>query len=170
MQSYEEICEKVSQSCHDKTHSRGFFTKAAIPCFCTFLTLSYFFFILELLTLKMNGAHAVRDPEPSLLDSNFIEPSKLQLLFRPSRKYVASTHFIHISVPFNFLQLLQTPNLIFNQYHQYINSGPNLFAPRLKKLQKSADHVWLIKLTILWISWMLFHNTLQSHGTSNFWT
>jgi hypothetical protein len=106
--------------CHDKTRSRSFLTKAATPCFCTFLTSSYFFIILELLALKMNGAHTVPDPKPSLLDSNFVEPSKLQLLFHPSGKYAASTHFIHIRVPFNFSQLLQTPDLIFNQYHQYI--------------------------------------------------
>jgi len=86
VQSYEKIHEKVSQSHHDKTRSRGFFTKAATPFFCTFLTSSYFFFILELLALKMNGANTVPDPELSLLDSNFIEPSKLQLLFRPSGK------------------------------------------------------------------------------------
>jgi len=77
---------------------------------------------MELLVLKMNGAQAVLDPdpEPKLLDSNFIEMSKLQLLFRASGKYAASTHFIHISVPFNFSQLTLTPALIFNQYHRYI--------------------------------------------------
>jgi hypothetical protein len=74
----------------------------------------HFFFFLELLALKMNRAQAVPDPELSLVDSNFVEPNKLQLLFCPSRKYVAFTHFIHIGVPFNFSQLLQTPELIFN--------------------------------------------------------
>jgi hypothetical protein len=64
----------------------------------------------------MNGALAVPDPEPSLLDSNFVEPKNLQLLFRPSGKYVASTHFIHIRVLFNFSQLILTPTLVLNQY------------------------------------------------------
>jgi hypothetical protein len=75
----------------------------------------------------MNGAYAVPDPELTLLDSNFIQPSKLQLLFRPSRKYTASTHFIHICIPFNFSQLLATPDKIFHQYHNYIEQWPELF-------------------------------------------
>ncbi len=112
MQSYAEICQKICQSSHDKALPRGFFAKAATHCFHTVLNMSYFFFILELLPLKMNGAHAVPDLQPSLLDSNFVKPSKLQLLLHPSGKYVAYT-----SGWFNFLQLLQTPNLIFNQYH-----------------------------------------------------
>jgi hypothetical protein len=115
---------------------------------------------LELLALKMNGAHVVPDPEPSLLDSNFVEPRKLQLLFCTSRKYVASTHFIHISVPFNFGNFCKLTTSSSTNTTGSSNGGLNLFAPRLKKLQKSADHVWLIKLMILWISWMLFHNTL----------
>jgi hypothetical protein len=62
----------------------------------------------------------VPDPEPMLLDSNFIELNKLQLLFTPSGKYVASTHFVHVHIPFNFSQLLVTPDKIFQQYHNYI--------------------------------------------------
>ncbi len=47
----------------------------------------YFFFILEILALKINPANAVPDPAPTLLDSNFVEPPNLQLLFRLSGKY-----------------------------------------------------------------------------------
>jgi hypothetical protein len=64
MQIYEEIGAKIHQSRCDKTRSRGFFTKAATPCFHTFIALSYIFFILELVALKMNGALALLDPEP----------------------------------------------------------------------------------------------------------
>ncbi len=77
-------------------------------------------FILELLALKMNGAMAVPDPEPRLLDTNAAEPTKLQLLFHPSGKYATSTHFIHVRVPFNFSQLLETPTKIFEQYQNYM--------------------------------------------------
>jgi hypothetical protein len=114
MQSYEDICAKIGQSSHNKACARGFFTKAANPCFRTILSTSFFFFFLELLALKLNRAQAVPDLELSLVDSNFVEPNKLQLLFRPSGKYMAFTHFIHIRVPFNFSQLLQTSELILN--------------------------------------------------------
>ncbi len=68
----------------------------------------------------MNGAMAVPDPEPRLLNANVAEPAKLQLLFRPSGKYAASTHFIHVRVPFNFSKLLKTPAQIFEHYQTYI--------------------------------------------------
>jgi len=72
MQSYEEICQKICQSSHDKALPRGFFAKAATHCFHTVLNMSYFFFILELLPLKMNGAHAVPDLQPSLMTNAFL--------------------------------------------------------------------------------------------------
>jgi hypothetical protein len=58
-------------------------------------------------------AMAVPDAEPRLLEANAAEPTKLQLLFRPSGKYTASTHFIHVRVPFNFSKLLNTTAKIF---------------------------------------------------------
>jgi hypothetical protein len=124
MQSNSEICKIIGQSSRNKTGARGFFSKAANPCFCTFISTSFIYFLLELLALKMNGAYAVLDLEQSLLDSNFIEPNKLQLLFRPSGKYVASTHFFHIRIPFNFSQLLATSSIIFEQYCNYIEQWP----------------------------------------------
>jgi hypothetical protein len=167
MQSYEEICEKVSKGRSDKTHPRGFLTKAATPCFCTILTSSYFF-ILELLALKMNEAHAVPDLELSLLDSNFIEPSKLQLLFRPSGKYAASTHFIHIRVPFNFSQLLNTPDLIFNQYHGYIEQWPPPFRTQVEEIAEISRSCLADKI----INFVDILDALPqlSHRTNNFST
>jgi hypothetical protein len=76
----------------------------------------------------------VPDPEPKLLDSNFIDLSKLQLLFCPSGKYAASTNFIHIRVPFNFSQLTLTPTLIFNQYHRYIEKWPEPFLTQVEEV------------------------------------
>ncbi len=70
----------------------------------------------------MKGAHAVPDPEPTLLDSNFIKPDKLQLLFRPSGKYAASAHFIQVRVPIKFSQLLLTPDRIFSSTTTPLNN------------------------------------------------
>jgi hypothetical protein len=82
----------------------------------------------------MNGAMAVPDPEPRLLDANAAEPAKLQLLFRPSGKYAASTHFIHVRVPFNFSKLLDTPTKIFEQYQTYIDKWPEPFRTQVDKV------------------------------------
>jgi hypothetical protein len=117
MQNDAQICAQLCQSNSNKTGTRGFFSKAYTPCYRTFIASYYFFFILELLFLNINTTNAVPNPAPTLLDSNFVEPANLQLLFRLSGKYAASTHFIHIGVPFNYSQLLATPNNIFFQYH-----------------------------------------------------
>jgi hypothetical protein len=124
MQTNEEIRAKIGQSNRDKTRPRGFLSKAANPCFRTCLSTAFFFFFLDILALKMNTVHAVPHPEPKLLDSNFVEPSKLQLLFRPSGKYAASTHYIHVRVPFNFSRLTLMPSIIFDRYHRYIEVWP----------------------------------------------
>jgi hypothetical protein len=134
MQRDEEICEKVRQGRRNKAGPRSFLSKAATPCFRSFIAPYYVFFILELLALKMNGALAVPDPELRLLDANAATPAKLQLLFRPSRKYAASTHFIHVRVPFNFSKLLETPANIFQTYHAYIDKWPEPFRTQVEEV------------------------------------
>jgi uncharacterized coiled-coil protein SlyX len=82
----------------------------------------------------MNGAMAVLDPETRLLNANVATPAKLQLLFRPSRKYAASMHFIHVRVPFNFSKLLKTPAQIFDTYHTYIDKWPEPFRTQVNQV------------------------------------
>ena len=81
MQNNAQIHVQLCQSNCNKAGTRGFFAKAYTPCYHTFIASYYVFFILELLVLKINVTNAVPDPAPSLLDSNFIEPANLQLLF-----------------------------------------------------------------------------------------
>jgi hypothetical protein len=93
MQTNEEIRQKIREGHHNKAGPRGFFAKAATPCFRTCLSAAFFFFFLDILALKIDGAQAVPDLEPKLLDSNFVEPSKLQLLFRLQK--IRSFHPLH---------------------------------------------------------------------------
>ncbi len=142
-----EICEKIRQSNHDKTNTRGFLTKTATPCFRTCLSAALVFFFLDILALKIDGAQAVPDPEPKLLDSNFVEPGKLQLLFRPSGKYAASTPYIHIRVPFNFTKLTLTPADIFDKYHRYIKMWPEPFRTQVEEVAEISRSCLADKLT-----------------------
>jgi len=68
------------------------------------------------------------------LDANAATPAKLQLLFRPSGKYTASTHFIHVRVPFNFSKLLETPANIFKTYHAYIDKWLEPFRTQVEEV------------------------------------
>jgi len=147
MQTNEEIREKIRQSHHDKTSTWSFLTKAATRCFRICLSAAFLFFYLDILALKIDGAQAVLDPELKLLDSNFVEPSKLQLLFRPSRKYGASTHYIHIRVPFNFTKLTLTPADIFDKYHWYIEIWPEPFITQVEEVTEISQSCLANKLT-----------------------
>ncbi len=79
---------------------------------------------------------AVPDLEQRLLNANTATPPKLQLLFRPSGKYVASMHFIHVRVPFNFSKCLETPAKISETYHKYIDKWPE---PLRMQVDEVAD-------------------------------
>ena len=136
MQTNEEVRTKIRESHCYKTGTRGFLSKATTPCFRTCISAAFFFFFLDILALKIDRADAVPDPEPKLLDSNFVQPSKLQLLFRPSGKYAASTHYIHIRVPFNFSRLTLMPDIIFDRYHRYIEIWPE---PHKTQVEQIAE-------------------------------
>jgi hypothetical protein len=164
MQSNAEIGEIISEGRHNKTGPGRVFTKAATPCFRTFIASFYFCFILELLALKMNGAMAVPDPEPRLLDANAATPGKLQLLFRPSGKYAVSTHFIHILQNYSKLQLKSsihtTPTSI---------NGRNHSEHKSTKLRTSANHAWRTNSTTSTTSWPPYRNMKSSPETNDFW-
>jgi hypothetical protein len=81
MQNDAQIRAQICQSHCYKTGARSFFSKVYTPCYRTFIASYYFFFILELLVLKIEVTNAVPDLAPTLPDSNFIEPANLQLLF-----------------------------------------------------------------------------------------
>jgi hypothetical protein len=125
MQIDAEIPQKIGQSCYDKIGSRVF-SKASSPCFRTVLSMSFIFFLLELLALKINQVGTVPVPALKLQDFKYIKPSKLQLQFRPCRKYPASTHYIHVRVPFNFTKLLGMPDQIMPSMTNISESGLNL--------------------------------------------
>jgi hypothetical protein len=147
MQTNEEIREKIRKSNRDKTRPGSFFTKAATPCFRTCLSAAFVFFFLDILALKIDREQAVLDPELKLLNSNFVEPSKLQLLFRPSGKYAASTHYIHIRVPFNSSKLTLTPTDIFDKYHRYIKMWPDPFRTQVEEVAEISRSCLANKLT-----------------------
>jgi len=147
MQNHEQICAQIRQSHRNKTGTRGFFSKAYTPCYRNFIASYFFYFILELLVLKIDVTNAMPDLAPTLLDSNFVEPANLQLLIRPSGKYAASTHYIHIRVPFNFSQLLATPMNIFNQYHNYIEKWPKQFRTQVEEVAEISRSCIADKVT-----------------------
>ncbi len=41
-----------------------------------------------------------------------------------NQRHAASTHYIHVRVPFNFSRLTLMPDIIFDRYHRYIEVWP----------------------------------------------
>jgi len=68
MQINAQIRQKICQGRGHKTSAGRFLPKAFNLYYRTFITTYYFYFVLEILVLKMP------DPAPTLLDSNFVEP------------------------------------------------------------------------------------------------
>jgi hypothetical protein len=54
----------------------------------------------------MQFSDAETSKPPILIDSEFTQPQKLQLRFRPMGKYAASTFTINIRIPFNYSSLI----------------------------------------------------------------
>ncbi len=77
MQNDAQIHQKIRQSRRDKASAGRIFPKAFNLYYRTFITTYYFYFVLEILVLKMNQVEAVLDPAPTLLDSNFVEPQNI---------------------------------------------------------------------------------------------
>jgi hypothetical protein len=71
-----------------------------------------------------------------LQDSKYIELAKLQVHFRPYRKYADLTDYIHVRVPFNFSNLLMTPDRINAHYDKYVRIWPEPFKTQMKQIIK----------------------------------
>jgi hypothetical protein len=70
MQTNEEIHEKIRKSNRDKACTRGFLSKAASPCFRTFLATTFIFFFLEILALKINTIEATNSARIQKITAN----------------------------------------------------------------------------------------------------
>jgi truncated hemoglobin YjbI len=69
------------------------------------------------LQMQHSGAET---KQPILIDSEFTQPEKLQLRFRPLGKYAATTFTSHIRVLFNYSSLIQLESKMDQQLDQFV--------------------------------------------------
>jgi hypothetical protein len=64
--------------------------------------------------LKMSHGQLIPDPE--LIDAKSFDFAKPKLFFKNIRRYGATSTYIHVRIPFNFSQTLDTKNTIKQYY------------------------------------------------------
>jgi hypothetical protein len=98
MQTNEEIRQKIREGHRYKTGTRGFFAKAAAPCFRTCLSTAFIFFFLDILALKINTAETIMDQKQTLQEFKQIKFTKFCLNESPdSQKYSFAKFCLHES-------------------------------------------------------------------------
>ncbi len=103
------------------------------------ITSAFIFFIIDSVVLKMSHASAVPNPDPTRLDSKFIEPSKQQLHFHPSGQQATSMNYVHIWVPFNFSQMIDFSSQVSIQYKKYTKNQSEPFKSQTYWVAKISE-------------------------------
>jgi hypothetical protein len=93
-----------SQGRHHQTRTGQFFTKAREPIDFKIIAVNILFLAAFFIQMQFSDAETTKPP--ILIDSEFTQPQKLQLRFRPMGKYAASTFTSHIRIPFNYSTLI----------------------------------------------------------------
>jgi hypothetical protein len=98
------ISTAKSKSGGHKTGTWGTFSTASTSTASKKVIMVNLLFLAAFFT-QMQYSDAETKP-PILIDSEFTQPEKLQLRFRPMGKYAASTFMSHIRIPFNYSSLM----------------------------------------------------------------
>jgi hypothetical protein len=89
--------------------------------------------------LKMNQGQQLPDPDLELINTNSLDFAKPKLFFKNIGHYVATSTYIHVQIPFNFSQILDT---IEQHYQVLLNKHEKPF----KTIAKTTTDVSLITI------------------------
>jgi hypothetical protein len=93
--------------------------------------------------LKVSQGQQLLDPDPELINAKSLYFAKPKLFFKNIGCYAATSTYIHIPIPFNFSQILDTKSTIEQHYEVLLNKHEDPF----KTIAKTTTYVSL--LTIL---------------------
>jgi hypothetical protein len=62
--------------------------------------------------LKMSQGQQLPDPDPELINAKSLDFAKPKLFFKNIGHYAATSTYIHVWIPFNFSQILDTKSTI----------------------------------------------------------
>jgi hypothetical protein len=68
--------------------------------------------------LKISNGQLLPDPDPELINAKSLNFAKPKMFFKNIGHYAATSTYIHVRIPFNFTQILDTKNTIKQYYHK----------------------------------------------------
>jgi hypothetical protein len=93
--------------------------------------------------LKMSQGQPLPDPDLELINAKNLDFAKPKLFFKNIGRYAATSTYIHVRIPFNFSQILDTRSTIEQQYQLLLNKHEEPF----KTIAKTTKDVSLITIS-----------------------
>jgi hypothetical protein len=87
---------------------------------------------------KMSRGQTVLDPNPELINARSLNFMKSKLFFRNIGCYAATSTYIHVGIPLNFSQILNTQQRVKSTYTQLLSKLRNHSGRSPNKVQTSA--------------------------------
>jgi hypothetical protein len=91
----------------------------------------------------MSQGKQLLDPDPELINAKSLNFAKPKLFFKNIGRYVATSTYIHVRIPFNFSQILDTRSTIEQHYQVLLDKHEDPF----KKIAKTTTDVSLITIS-----------------------
>ncbi len=93
--------------------------------------------------LKMSQGQQLPDPVPELINAKSLDFAKPKLFFKNIGRYAATSTNIHVRIPFNFSQILDTRSTIEQHYNVLLNKHEEPF----KTIAKTTTDISLITIS-----------------------
>jgi hypothetical protein len=93
--------------------------------------------------LKMSQGQSLPDPDPELINAKSLDFAKPKLFFKNIGRYSATSTYIHVRIPFNFTQILDTKNTIEHHYDLPLDKHEEPF----KTIAKTTTDVSLLTIS-----------------------
>jgi hypothetical protein len=90
----------------------------------------------------MSQGQQLPDPDPELISAKSLDFPKPKLFFENIGRYAATSTYIHVRIPFNFSQILDTRFTIEQHYQVLLNKHEEPF----KTIAKTTTDVSLITI------------------------
>jgi hypothetical protein len=75
----------------------------------------------------MSQGQHLPDPDPELINAKSLNFVKQKLFFKNIGRYMATSTYIHVRIPFNFSQILDTKNTIEQHYNTLLDKHEEKF-------------------------------------------
>jgi hypothetical protein len=100
-------------------------------------------FLIIYSLLKMSQGQQLPDPDPELINAKSLDFAKRKLFFKNIGRYAATSTYIHVRIPFNFSQILDTKATIEQQYQVLLDKHEDPF----KTIAKTTTDVSLLTIS-----------------------